>query len=153
MNDGFKNHNSILSKVELVVAENIKDRVRVLDREVSLKSKRHSPTARLTGMPTTCLGRLSRKAQHNGTQGFAVQFRKNYHRLLLGEWSVLILTGKELRLTKEAKKYHFDIVGVSSTKRCSSGIVNLNDGWKLCRSLLSYVIKSHPQFRQPFVSY
>ena len=32
---------------------------------------------------------------------------------------------------EEAKKYHLDIVGVSSTKRRGSGIVDLDGGWKL----------------------
>ena len=51
--------------------------------------------------------------------------------LLLGYWNVLILTGKELKLVEKAKKYHPNIVGVSSTKRCGSGIVELDGGWKL----------------------
>jgi len=34
-------------------------------------------------------------------------------------------------LVEEAKRYHLDIVGVSSTKRCDSGTVNLDGGWKL----------------------
>jgi len=34
-------------------------------------------------------------------------------------------------LVEEAKRYHLDIVGVSSTKRRGSGTVNLDDGWKL----------------------
>ena len=38
---------------------------------------------------------------------------------------------KELELVEEAKKYHLDIVGVSSTKRRGSGIVELGGGWKL----------------------
>ena len=58
-------------------------------------------------------------------------FRKNHHRLLLGNWSVLYLTEKELELVEEAKKYHLDIIGISSTKRRSSGIVDLYGVWKL----------------------
>jgi len=34
-------------------------------------------------------------------------------------------------LLEEAKRYHLDTVGVSSTKRRGSGTVNLNGGWKL----------------------
>ena len=36
-----------------------------------------------------------------------------------------------MELVEEAKKYHLDIVGVSSTKRRGSGIVDLDGGWKL----------------------
>ena len=42
-----------------------------------------------------------------------------------------ILTGKELELVEEAKRYHFDIIGVSSTKRRGSGTVDLDGRWKL----------------------
>ena len=38
---------------------------------------------------------------------------------------------KELELVEEAKKYHLNIVGVSSTKKHGSGIINLDGGWKL----------------------
>ena len=51
-----------------------------------------------------------------------------YIRLLLGYWNVLTLTGKELKVVREAKKYHLNIVGVSSTERHGSGIVNLDGG-------------------------
>ena len=67
----------------------------------------------------------------NGTQGHVANLRKNYHRLLLGSWNILTLTGKELELVDEAKKYHLNIVGVSSTKRRGTGIVDLDGGWKL----------------------
>ena len=43
--------------------------------------------------------------------------RVNHHQLLLGNWNVLTLTGKELELVEEAKRYYLDIIGVSSTKR------------------------------------
>ena len=62
---------------------------------------------------------------------------KNHHRLLLGNWNVLTLTGKKLELIEKAKKLELvekadqDIVGVSSTKRRGSRIVNLEGGWKL----------------------
>ena len=36
-----------------------------------------------------------------------------------------------MKLIEEAKKYHLDIVGVFSTKRRGSGIVDLDGGWKL----------------------
>ena len=34
-------------------------------------------------------------------------------------------------MVEEAKRYHFDIIGVSSTKRRDSGTVDLDGGWKL----------------------
>ena len=40
----------------------------------------------------------------------------NHHQLLLGNWNILTLTGKELELVEEAKRYHLDIIEVSSTK-------------------------------------
>ena len=55
----------------------------------------------------------------------------NHHPLLLGNWNILSLTGKELELVEEAKRYHLDIIGVSSTKRRGSGTVDLDRGWKL----------------------
>ena len=48
--------------------------------------------------------------------------RINHHQLLLGSWNIFILTGKELELVEEAKRYHLDIIGVSSTKRRGSGL-------------------------------
>ena len=55
----------------------------------------------------------------------------NHHQQLLGNWNILTLTGKELELVEEAKWYHLDIIGVSSTKRRGSGTVDLDGGWKL----------------------
>ena len=34
-------------------------------------------------------------------------------------------------MVEEAKRYHLDIIGVSSTKRRGSGTVDLDGGWKL----------------------
>ena len=125
----------ITTHATLVVAQNKKDCVRVLRRETCSKSKRHSPPASLldssTNLPATRLERWSRTAQSNRTQDYVVHFRKNYHTLLLGNWNVLTLTGKELELVEEAKKYHLDIVGDSSTKRRGFGIVDLDGEWKL----------------------
>ena len=36
-----------------------------------------------------------------------------------------------MELVEEAKRYHLDIVGISSTKRHGSGIVDLDGRWKL----------------------
>ena len=65
---------------------------------------------------------------------YVTHFRKNYNRLLLGNWNVLTLTGKELELVDEARKYHLDVVGVSSTERRGSDIVDLDGEWKLFHS-------------------
>ena len=55
---------------------------------------------------------------------------QNHHRLLLGNWNVLTLR-KRVGIAKRGKKYHLDIVGVSSIKRRGSEIVDLDDWWKL----------------------
>ena len=57
--------------------------------------------------------------------------RINHYKLPLGIWNILTLTRKELELVEEAKRYHIDIIGVSSTKRRGSGSVDLDGGWKL----------------------
>ena len=36
-----------------------------------------------------------------------------------------------MELVEEAKRYHLDVIGISSTKRRGSGIVDLDGGWKL----------------------
>ena len=110
----------IITYAALVVAQIIKDGIRVLGKRTRLKSKRHSLRASLFGsstiMPATRLERRSRTAPSNRTQGYFAHFWKNHRRLLLGNWNVLTLAGKELELVEEAKKYRLDIVGVSSTK-------------------------------------
>ena len=40
-------------------------------------------------------------------------------------------TGKELELVKEAKRYHLEIIEVSSTKQRGPGTVDLDGEWKL----------------------
>ena len=90
------------------------------------KSKLYSPPASLLDSSTyvlaTRLERRSRTAQSNRTQGYVAHFR-----LLLGNWNIFTLSGKELELI-ETKKYHLDIVGDSFTKRSGSGIVDLDGG-------------------------
>ena len=49
----------------------------------------------------------------------------------MGNWNILTLTGKELELVEEAKRYHLDIIGVSPTERRRSETVYLYGGWKL----------------------
>ena len=119
-----------------VVAQDKKDRVRVLGRGARSKNKRHSPpSASFIGSSTnvlaTRLQRRRRAAQSIHTQGNVARSRDKHHQMLVGNWNVLTLTGKELELVEEAKKYRLDIVGVSSTKRRGSGTVNLDGGWKL----------------------
>ena len=71
-------------------------------------------------------------AQSIRTRDNVAHSRVNHHQLLLGNWNILTLTGKELELVEEAKRYHLDIIGVSSTtKRRGSGTVDLDGGWKL----------------------
>ena len=82
-------------------------------------------------MPATHLERRMGTAQSTRTQDNVARSRVNHHQLLFGNWNVLTLTGKELELVEEAKRYRLDIVGLSSTKRRGSGTVELDGGWKL----------------------
>ena len=111
----------LITHAASVIAQKKGDRIRVFVRGTLLKSKQHSPPVNLlassTNKPTTCLEMQLRTAQSNHTQGYVVHFRKNHHRLLLGNWNVLTFTEKELKLIEEAKKYHLDIVEVFSTAR------------------------------------
>ena len=70
-------------------------------------------------------------AQSIRTRDNVPHSRVNHHQLLLGNWNILTLTGKELELVEEAKRYHLDIIRVSSTERRGSGTVDLDGGWKL----------------------
>ena len=127
MNDGSENYNSCCIDHR---AESKGPRLSLGHR--GSFEKQHSPPVNLLGsctnMPTTCLERRSRTAQSNHTQGYVAHLRKNYHRLLHGNWNALTLTGKELKSVEKAKKYHLDIVGVSSNKKRGSGIVVLDGG-------------------------
>ena len=109
--------------------------VRVLGRGARSKNKRQSPPASPSGsstnVPATRLERRMEAAQSIRTRDNAAHSRVNHHQLLLGNWNILTLTGKELELVEEAKRYHLDIIGVSSTKRRGSGTVDLDGGWKL----------------------
>ena len=70
-------------------------------------------------------------AQSISTRDNVAHSRVNHYQLLLGNWNILTLTGKELELVEEAKRYHLDIIGVSSTKQRGSGTMDLDGGWKL----------------------
>ena len=109
--------------------------VRVLGRGARSKNKRQSPPASPSGsstnVPATRLERRMEAAQSIRTRDNVAHSRVNHHQLLLGNWNILTLAGKELELVEEAKRYHLDIIGVSSTKRRGSGTVDLDGGWKL----------------------
>ena len=121
----------IIAHAASIVAQNKKDRARVPSRGTHSKSNRYFSPPSLAGSSTNVPATQSRTAQSNRTQGYVALFRKNHHRLLLGNWNVLTLTGKELEFVEEEKKYHLDIIGVFSIKRRGSGIAGLDDGWKL----------------------
>ena len=112
--------------------------VRVLGRGARLKNKRQSPPASPSGsstnVPATRLLRRMEAAQSIRTRDNVAHSRVNHHQLLLGNWNIFTLTGKELELVEEAKGYHLDIIRVSSTKRRGSGSVDLDGGRKLFHS-------------------
>ena len=109
--------------------------VRVLGRGARSKNKRQSPPASPSGsstnVPATRLERRMEATQSIRTRDNVAHSRVNHHQLLLGNWNILSLIGKELELVEEAKRYHLDIIGVFSTKRRGSGTVDLDGGWKL----------------------
>ena len=82
-------------------------------------------------MPATRLKRPMESVQSIRTRDNVAHSRVNHHQLLLGNWNILTLTGKEPELVEETKRHHLDIIGVSSTKRRGSGAVDLDGGWKL----------------------
>ena len=106
--------------------------VRVLGRGARSKNKRQSPPTILSGsstnVPATRLERRMEAARSICTRNNVAHSRVNHHQLLLGNWYILTLKGKELELVEEAKRYHLDIIGVSSTKRSGSGTVDLDGG-------------------------
>ena len=60
-----------------------------------------------------------------------VELELEWNILCEGNWNILTLTGKDLELVEEAKRYHLDIIGISWTKRRGSETVDLDGGWKL----------------------
>ena len=119
---------------QVVIQQNLYG-VQVLGRGARLKNKRQflpaSPSGSSISMPATRLERRMEAAQSIRTRDNVAHSRVNHHQLLLGNWNILTLTGKELELIEEAKRYHLDIIGVSLTKRRGSGTVDLDGGWKL----------------------
>ena len=63
--------------------------------------------------------------------GKCTRIGPNCRHLAIGKWNVSSLTGKEQELVCEAQQCRPRVVGISSTKRRSSGIVELNGGWKI----------------------
>ena len=122
------------SDSQVVIQRKLKG-VRVLGRGDPSENKRQSLPASPSGSSTNVLAtRLERRmeiAQSIRTRDNVPHLRVNHHQLLLGNWNILTLTTKEPELVEEAKRYHLDIVGVSSTKRRGSGTVDLDGGWKL----------------------
>ena len=89
--------------------------VRVLGRGARLENNRQSPPAspsdRSTNVPATRLERRMEAARSIRTRDNVAHSWVNHHHLLFGNWN--ILTGKELSLFTEVKRYHLDIIGVS----------------------------------------
>jgi len=56
------------------------------------------------------------------------QKRQSRHTLVIGNWNITSLTEKEHELVEEAKRYFLDIFSISSTNRCGSNAVELDDG-------------------------
>ena len=86
--------------------------VRVLGRGARSKNKRQSPptspSGSSTNVPATRLERRMEAAQSIRTRDNVAHSPVNHHQLLLGNWNTL--TGKELELVEEAKRYHLDII-------------------------------------------
>ena len=82
--------------------------VRVLGRGARSKNKRQSspasPSGSSTNKPATCLERRMKAAQSIRTRDNVEHSPVNHHQLLLGNWNILTLTGKELELVEEAKR-------------------------------------------------
>ena len=103
--------------------------VRISGRGARSKNKRQSPPASPSGSSinvlATLLERRIEAAQGNRTRDNVAHSRVNHHQLLLGNWNILTLTGKELELVEKAKRNHLDIIENSTTKRRGSGTVVL----------------------------
>ena len=102
-----------------------------LVRKISENLHQIAPVAAPPNVPATRLERRMEVAQSIRTRDNVAHSRVNHHQLLLGYWNILTFTGKELDLIEEAKRYHLNIIGVSSTKRRSSGTVDVDGGRKL----------------------
>jgi len=59
------------------------------------------------------------------------QCRHKLHKLVIGNWNITPLMGKEHELVEEAKQYYLDVVGICWTKSHGSNTVEPDDGSKL----------------------
>ena len=88
--------------------------IRVLGRGARSKNKRQSPPAsrsgRSTNVPATRLDRRMQAEQNICIRDNVAHSWVNHHQLLLGNWNILTLTGKELELVEKEKRYHLDII-------------------------------------------
>ena len=66
----------------------------------------------------------------------------NCRDLAIGNWNVSSLTGKEQELVCEAQQCRLDVVGISSTKCCGFGTVELNGVWKIFYSGVDAVLSA-----------
>ena len=106
-------------------------KVRVLGRGTRSKNKlQPPPQADRYWKPNNAVAkRLGR--QMGAARRKCSRVGPNRRDLAIGNWNVSSLTGKEQELVCEAQQYRLDTVGISSTKRRSSGTVELNSGWKI----------------------
>ena len=79
-------------------------------------------------MPATRLRRRMETVQRMRTRDNVAHSQVNHYQLLLGNGNILTLSGKELELVGETKRYHLGITGGSSTKRRGSGTADLDGG-------------------------
>ena len=119
----------------LVVIQRNPYGVRVLGRGARSKNKLQSPPASpsgsFTNVPATCLERRMEAAQSIRTRDKCRTLTGQPSPTAVGQLEYPPLTGKELKLVEEEKRYHLNITGVFSTKRRGSGTVDLDGGWKL----------------------
>ena len=55
----------------------------------------------------------------------------NYHQLLLSNWNILTITGKELELDRKQNGIISKLLEFLQPKKGGSGTVDLDGGWKL----------------------
>lgn len=66
--------------------------------------------------------------------GYRIEQRQRHGRekdLRFGTWNIRSLTGKEVELTEEMKKYKVQIMGLSEVRRRKSGVTPLNAGYTM----------------------
>ena len=108
------------------IAQNKKVCIQTLSRGAHLKSKLHSPPqADCNWKPINAFAtHMGRKM--GAAHSICTQVDPKHWDLHMGNWSVTSLNEKKEELLWEAKQYHLDIVGVSTTKSNGSDTVELN---------------------------